>query len=157
PGAPLAARVRDAFLFALYAAGVRFADVARLTCEDLTAETAGEGEGRLRVTYTMGKTGKRASLRLIPQAERIARAYLVDVEGREKAPEAFLFPMLDGYDLSTPQGVWNALGAQNALHNKYLREIGERAGVSGDLSFHIARHSFADIARKRGWDVYAIS
>jgi integrase len=156
-GAPLIARVRDAFLLSLYCAGIRFADVARLTSGDFAEETDEEGRTRLRLSYSMGKTGKRASLRLISQAERIARAYFVDTEGREKSAKAFLFPMLDGYDLSTPKGTWNALGAQNALHNKYLRELGKKAKVAGRLSFHCARHSFADLARRRGWDVYAIS
>jgi integrase/recombinase XerD len=157
PSAPLIARVRDAFLFALYAAGMRFADVARLECGDLREETTDEGARALRLTYTMGKTGKRASLRLVSSAERIARAYLVDAEGRPKAPNTFLFPMLEGYDLSTPRGQLNAVASQNALHNKYLSEIADRAKVSGHLSFHVARHSFADLARRRGWDVYAIS
>ena len=155
--APLIARVRDAFLFSLYSAGIRFADTARLRCGDVTEETDEEGRGYLRLRYAMSKTGKRMSLRLIPQAERIARAYLVDRKGREKSSDAFLFGMLDGYDLSTPKDAWNAVGAQNALHNKYLREIGKRAKVAGKLSFHISRHSFADLARRRGWDVYLIS
>lgn len=157
-GAPLIARVRDAFLFAFYAAGVRFADVAGLRVRDLTVEWE-VGEERWRLSYRMSKTGKRASLRLIPQAERIARAFLVDASGRVKGPDAFLFPMLsdDRYDLSTPRGRLNAVASQNTLHNKYLKEIAKRAEVSAPLTFHVARHSFADLARRRGWDVYSIS
>lgn len=162
-GAPLIARVRDAFLFALYAAGVRFADVAGLRVQDLTVETEAGPEAepveRLRLSYRMSKTGKRASLRLIPSAERIARAYLMTASGEVKAPGDFLFPMLagPGYDLSTPRGRLNAVASQNTLHNKYLKAIAERAEVSGRLTFHVARHSFADLARRQGWDVYSIS
>lgn len=156
PAAPLIARVRDAFLFALYLAGMRFADVARLRCGDLSAENGERGE-RLRLSYTMGKTGKGARLLLILQAERIARAYFVDEQGAPKPADAFLFPMLEGYDLSTAKQRHNAVSAQNTVHNKYLKKIGEKAEVGGTLSFHIARHSFADLARKQGWDVYAIS
>jgi integrase len=156
PNGSLEARVRDAFLFSLYAAGVRFADVARLRVGDVKAEGDGD-EAPLRLTYRMGKTKKRVAVRLIPQAAAIAKAYQVDAEGREKEADAFLFPMLDGYDLSTPEAAWDAVGKQNALHNKYLRQIAEKAELPFKLSFHLARHSFADLARKKGWDVYAIS
>ena len=157
PSAPLIARVRDTFLFSLYGAGIRFADLARLRRADIADDLDEEGRPCLRLTYTMGKTGKPVSFRLMPKAEAIARAFFVDERGLAKPGEAFLFPVLTGYDLSTPQRTWNALSAQNALANKYLRKIADQAGISCRLSFHIARHSFADLARKKGWDVYAIS
>ena len=52
--------------------------------------------------------------------------------------------------------------SQNAVANKYLKELAKRAeageaAMPAKLTFHIARHSFADLARKAGWDVYAIS
>jgi len=156
PVSPLIARVRDAFLFALYGAGIRFADVARLKCGDLREEVEGK-RTHLRLAYRMGKTKKRVDLRLIPKAERIARAYLLDEDGEPRAPEAFLFPMLDGYDIGTAKDLHNAVSAQNTIHNKYLKKIAKQAKVSGSLSFHVARHSFADLARREGWDVYAIS
>ncbi len=155
--APLIARVRDAFLFSLYCAGPRFADVARFTVGNITEEIDAEGIVRLRLSYRAGKTKKRVTVRLMPQADRIARAYMADERGMAKKADAFLFPMLQAYDLSTPRKTENAIGSQNALHNKYLKEIAERAGVKANVSFHIARHSFADLARKRGWDVYVIS
>ena len=65
--------------------------------------------------------------------------------------------MLEIGDLADPKAEWNAIGKQNALVNKYLRKLAEQAEVGGTLSFHVARHSFADLARRRGWDVYAIS
>lgn len=155
PTAPLISRVRDAFLFSLYEAGIRFADVARLTVGNITEEANGDGT-RLRLSYRMGKTGKRATLPLIPQAERIARAYMVDEAGKPKSRDSLLFSMLEGYDLDTPRKVENAIGSQNAVHNKALKRIAELAKVSGTLTFHASRHSFADLARKRGWDVYAL-
>jgi integrase len=154
--APLLARVRDAFLFSLYCAGVRFADVARLRCENIRVDESGEGE-TWRLAYTMGKTGKRATLQLIPQARRIVAAYLIHSDGTPKDGSDFLFPMLTGADLSTARSTYNAISSQNALHNKYLTKLAKRAKVKGKLSFHVARHSFADLARRRGWDVYAIS
>ncbi len=152
PTAPLMARVRDAFVFSLYSAGIRFGDVVTMKVENITEEKDG-----LRLAYRMGKTKKRATLRLIPQAERIARAYMATESGREKGRDEFLFPMLNRYDLSTPRKLANAISSQNTVANKYLKQIAMKAKVDGKLSFHIARHSFADLARKRGWGVYEIS
>ncbi|MEL6705360.1 MAG: site-specific integrase, partial [Bacteroidota bacterium] len=147
----------DYFLFSLYTAGARFADVARLRVENIVEDVTEDEERVLRLTYTMGKTGKRASVKLIAQARRIVRLYLDRGDGKLKASTDFLFPMLEEGDLDDPKGAWNAIGKQNALVNKYLRKLADMADVDGKLSFHVARHSFADLARRRGWDVYSIS
>ncbi|MEO1629284.1 MAG: site-specific integrase, partial [Bacteroidota bacterium] len=157
PEGSLLARVRDYFLFSLYTAGARFADVARLRVENIVEDVTEDEERVLRLTYTMGKTGKRASVKLIAQARRIVRLYLDRGDGKLKASTDFLFPMLEEGDLDDPKGAWNAIGKQNALVNKYLRKLADMADVDGKLSFHVARHSFADLARRRGWDVYSIS
>ena len=157
PAGPLLSRVRDYFLFSLYTAGMRFADVARLRCENIAEVVTEDGERVWRLTYTMGKTGKRATVKLIPQAQRIALLYLDRGDGRPKPADAFLFPMLEKGETADPKTEWDAIGKQNALVNKYLRKLAEKAEVKGRLSFHVARHSFADLARRRGWDVYAIS
>ncbi|WP_412067533.1 hypothetical protein [Rubrivirga sp. IMCC43871] len=100
PGASLEARTRDVFLFSLYAAGVRFGDVAGLRCGDVTPDP--DAEGTLRLSYRMGKTKKRVAVPLIPQAAAIARAYSTDASGEPKPPGAFLFGMLDvALDLDT--------------------------------------------------------
>ena len=152
PAAPMIARVRDAFLFSLFCAGIRFGDVATMKVHNLTEEAGG-----LRLSYRMSKTKKRATLRLIPQAERIARVYMMTEEDKPKGADDFLFPMLQRYDLTSPRKLANAISAQNALANKYLKKIAAQARVEGTVSFHIARHSFADLARKRGWGIYEIS
>ena len=124
---------------------------------NITEETDGEGNTRLRLSYRMSKTGKRATLRLVPQAERIARAYMTTAKGKPKRADDFLFPMLQRYDLSTPRKRVNAISARNAIHNQNLKKIAAKARVAGNLSFHVSRHSFADLARKRGWGIYEIS
>ena len=160
PSGPLAARVRDAFLFALYAAGVRFGDLARLRVRDV--QPAPDGSGTLRLAYTAGKTGKRTSAPLVGQAVRIVTPYLVGMDGEPKKPDAYLFPILDRrpdgpvYDLSTPRGMDRAVASQNALHNKTLKRIAKLAEVRAPLSMHVARHSFADLARRGGWSVYDV-
>ena len=156
--APLLARTRDLFAFALYAAGVRFGDAVHLRLSNLS-----EDGGRMRLSYVMGKNDKRMAVLLVPEAEAIARAYSVRADGTPKAGSDLLFPNLDGYDLSTPEGDTGAVSSQNAVTNKNLKALAVLAKIKGPdgkpfpLTFHIARHSFADIARKAGWDTYAIS
>ncbi len=160
PGASVDSRTRDAFLFSLYAAGVRFGDLANLRVGDVTADP--DMPGAVRLSYRMSKTKKRVAVRLIPQAAAIALAYMTDARGDPKAANAFLFGMLDSYDLTTAEGRLAAVSSQNALANKSLKRLAKKAATKDNpmpdkLSFHIARHSFADLARKAGWDVYAIS
>ena len=142
--------VRNYFLFAFYAAGVRFSDLAMMTQGRIV-----EGENGVpdRLVYRMGKTGKRQSIKITLPASRILAHYLAE----DKDTEAFVFPMLDGYDLSTPRKRYNARSSQNTLVNKYLKKIAEMAGIDKPLSTHIARHSFADLARSAGWSIYDIS
>src|SRR5690606_2141394 len=103
-----------------------------------------------RLEYRMSKTGGGRSIKLLPPARRILEHYRAD------AADGYLFPILKGYDVSTPTKLHNARSSQNALVNSYLKKIAEKAEIKTNLSFHVARHSFADIARQKGWDVYAI-
>ena len=41
----------------------------------------------------------------------------------------------------------NTIGSKNALINKYLQKIATLAEIDKHISFHIARHSFAKIAK----------
>ena len=160
PGASLDSRTRDAFLFSLYGAGIRFGDLAELRVGDIGPDA--ESGGALRLSYRMSKNGKRVAVLVPGPAIKIAERFMVDEDGRPKHSDEFLFGLLDGYDLSTPEGRVKAIASQNTLTNKSLKRLAKRVTEEGTpmpekLTFHIARHSFADLARKNGWDVYAIS
>ena len=90
---------------------------------------------------------------LTPPARKILSHYLKGVHD----PEAFIFPILKGRDISTPERLEKERGRANALVNKYLRRLAYLAGIRKPLSTHTARHSFADLARTQGWSVYDIS
>jgi len=50
------------------------------------------------------------------------------------------------------------IASKNALVNRYLKKVAERAELEPEgLSTHVARHSFADYARRESGDLYAIS
>ena len=80
----------------------------------------------------------------------------------ETNPNDYIFPLLDNNanyaKAVTPQQIetlptqelvnlHNAIGAKNALINKYLKKIAKLAEIDKNLSMHIARHSFAKIAK----------
>ena len=135
--------VRNYFLFSFYCAGIRFGDLAKMTWGNLQNE---------RLTYAMSKTGTVKSIKLLPQARAVLDHY-----GPPGADSDYIFPILKRYNTATPLKMVSAVSAQNALVNKYLKKIADRAGIKIHLSFHISRHSFADIARTKGWDIYTIS
>ena len=141
--------VRNYFMFSFYCAGIRFGDLAKLTWDSIQVV-----EGDRRLIYNMSKTGTQKSIKLFSQATAILGHYGPNVDG---ATTGYIFPILAGYDVSTPEGLLNAISSQNALINKYLKKIAEKAGVNCKLSFHVSRHSFADVARKKGMGVYNIS
>lgn len=148
---------RDVFLFAFYSGGLRFADVA--TMKQGRVATGDEGEPD-RLFFRAGKTGKAGSVKITPPARRILERYLTP---ERAGAEAFVFPLLEGYDLSTPRKLYNAKSSRNAAVNRCLKRLAKQAGITGTdgepkpISTHIARHSFADAARTAGWSIYDIS
>ena len=108
--------------------------------------------GELRVFYRMQKTKDLHGVLLVAPA----RAMLEAAGWSEKKPDDLIFPILKGYDLSTPHKQHNAISSRNVLVNKYLKKIQQRAGAETNLSFHIARHSIAAYLYEQGYDIYTI-
>ena len=52
--------------------------------------------------------------------------------------------------------MYQDVSAKNALINKYLKKIAEKAEIAKPLSMHISRHSFAHIAQESGAESSAI-
>ena len=138
---------RDTFLFSFYAAGIRFGDVCRLQWQHIH-----EGDEETVLSYEMSKTGKRKEVPLMPQAVAILQRYRTASSQRETR----IFPLLIGYTLKTARDEANAIASQNALVNRALKKLAERVGIEESVSFHISRHSFADLVRRKGWDLYSI-
>jgi site-specific recombinase XerD len=116
------------WLFSLYCGGIRIGDALRLTQENLS-------NGRL--VYTMSKTLKERNIMLVPEALAILDLYK---GGR------MLFAATE--DKPTPQKI----AALTAVANKNLRKAALACGISGRLSTHTARHSFAALALDSGMD-----
>lgn len=52
--------------------------------------------------------------------------------------------------------MYQNVSAKNALINKYLKKIAEKAEIDKLLSMHISRHSFAHLAQESGAESSAI-
>lgn len=133
------------FLFSFYAAGIRFADVAQLKWENIIDD---------RLSFTIDKTEEGHSLKLIPKALAILDNY----KSLNNKPNSYIFPMLD--ELPTkynPLMLHNLISSQNALINRNLKEVQDLAEINTNMTFHLSRHSFADILRTKKASIYDIS
>lgn len=141
--------VRNYFLFSFYCAGIRFSDICLMQWKHIT-----ERNGNLRLIYQMSKTGQPKNIKLLPQAKNILEKYAL----RNTDPDRRIFPILpDDIIFETKTAEQKKIDSKNTIVNNHLKEIAEAADITTNVSFHIARHSFADYARQRGMDLYEIS
>lgn len=115
----------------------------------------------------MGKNHKERDLLLVEQAVEILRHYhCEDVKATD-----YIFPLLSNdaeyaeyvtqadKDRMKPElrhKMYQDVSSKNALINKYLKKIAEKAEIAKPLSMHISRHSFAHIAQEAGAESSAI-
>lgn len=110
--------VRDAFVFACYT-GLAYVDIACLTPENLNIGIDGE---LWLITYRQ-KTDTRTSIPLLPKAKEIAEKYK---EHPMALTKNVVLPVIS-----------------NQKINAYLKELATICGITKNLTFHIARHTFA--------------
>jgi integrase len=133
------------FLFAFYAAGQRFADVAQLKWKNIQGN---------RLSYTMGKTGEGQSIILHPKALAILELY----RRIDNKPDSYVFPMLKEVSSKiTAKELDSLISSQNAMVNINLKAIQDIAEINTKMTFHLSRHSFADILRTKEISIYDIS
>ncbi len=134
--------IRDAFLFSFYNAGIRISDILQLTWDNVK-------DGKL--IYKMHKTNRIHSFKLKEKPLLILEKY----RGKDKT---YIFPFFSSrYSYSDPVFLHSQIGSKTAIFNKYLKYIASRAGITKKLTTHIARHSFADIARQKTDNIYNLS
>jgi site-specific recombinase XerD len=111
-------QVRDIFLFCCYT-GLAYIDVKQLTSTNVSIGIDGE-----RWIFTnRQKTDTRTNIPLLPMAQRILNKYK---NHPQCVNENRLLPVLS-----------------NQKMNSYLKEIADLCGIQKELTFHIARHTFA--------------
>jgi len=127
---------RDLFMFSFYGHGMRFAD-----CVLFTREAAEKAVQKAGIAYQTGKNLRRLKVANTGPLEAIMLRYLEDNEG------IYLFPILkkkyaDKWDFEDDKN------STNTLVNTYLKKIAIMAGIDKEISFHIARHTFAHLMKK---------
>jgi site-specific recombinase XerD len=110
--------VRDIFLFSCFT-GLAYIDVFQLKAENVRKGVDGEKW----IFINRQKTETRASIPLLPVAERILDKYANNISCLVSGK---LLPV-----------------ATNQKLNCFLKEIGTICGLSKELTFHVARHTFA--------------
>lgn len=108
-------QVRDVFIFACYT-GLAYADIATLRADNIQKMF----DGKLWIITHRQKTKTNVNVPLLPMAEKILRKY----EGCYL--DGVLLPVLS-----------------NQKTNAYLKEIADICGIEKNLTFHLARHTFA--------------
>lgn len=111
-------QVKDIFLFCCFT-GLAFADVKRLQSRDIVKGVDGEQW----ITIKRQKTNTQSKIPLLPTAIKLIKRYadhpLYETTGK-------VFPVLS-----------------NQKMNAYLKEIADVCGINKQITFHIARHTFA--------------
>lgn len=110
-------QVRDIFIFCCYT-GLAYADVQKLTVDDVVIGINGDPWIKTKRT----KTNTRSNIPILPTAELIIGKYSQD---REEG-DGRLLPVLS-----------------NQKMNAYLKEIADLCHIKKNLTFHLARHTFA--------------
>ena len=110
--------VRDMFVFSCYT-GIPFADLQQLTPDNIMQGI----DGHLWLNYSRQKTGNGVRLPILPKVLEIIERYQ---DHPKVATSNFLLPRIS-----------------NQKMNKYLKELADMCGIRMNLTFHIARHTFA--------------
>ncbi len=111
-------QVRDVFLFCCFT-GLAYSDVKKLSKEHLLIGI--DGERWIKINRT--KTDTRSSIPVLPMAQAILDKYINNPKCNN---ENRLLPV-----------------NSNQKMNDYLKEIASVCGIEKNITFHIARHSFA--------------
>lgn len=110
--------VKNLFVFSCYTS-LSYVDVINLTEDNINIGIDGE----LWIHYRREKTAKVIRIPLLPQALQIIEAYK---NNHKSKAQGKLFPKISNQKL-----------------NSYLKEIADVCGIKKNLTFHIARHTFA--------------
>lgn len=127
---------KNIWLFSFYFAGVRVSDVLSLKWSDIKNE---------RLYYEMSKNDKPVSLKIPEKALAIIELYIKD----KNSSEDYIFPYLKEANQDDPEDIFRKSRNASRLLNKWLKRIAEQAGIDKNLSNHISRHSFGNIAGEK--------
>lgn len=123
----------NVWLIAFYFAGIRISDIVKLKWSDFKDN---------RLFYVMSKNKKPLSLKVPDKATAILDLYKED----SKMNNGYVFPFLQNVDSKNAEEIFVKTRNATKLFNKHLKLIASICSIEKNLSNHIARHSFGNIA-----------
>ncbi|MDL2208243.1 site-specific integrase [Parabacteroides sp. OttesenSCG-928-O15] len=123
----------DVFTFAYLTAGINFADIARLTTDNVIDD---------RLVYKRKKTQKLIKIPLQQRAIDLIAKYKQD-------GSPYLFPILSAFHKTEQQKV-NRVHKVYCHVSKHLKAIGEDLKLPIKLTTYVSRHSFATNLKRSG-------
>ncbi|GHA25460.1 tyrosine recombinase [Salinimicrobium marinum] len=123
----------NVWLIAFYFAGIRISDVVKLKWADFKDN---------RLYYVMNKNEKPLSLKIPDKANVILNFY----RKNQKENNGYIFPFLKDSKSDNAEDIFIKTRNATKLFNKYLKRIASQCEIDKNLSNHIARHSFGNIA-----------
>ncbi|CAL1518146.1 tyrosine-type recombinase/integrase [Chitinophaga sp. MM2321] len=130
---------RDAFLFSYYAQGMRFGSVVQLQRDQI--------ENNI-LKYRMTKGLHFRELEIHPKLQRIIDKY-------KTGTGPYLFPVLKEL-CKTKVQIHYATNEANTVANTCLKRIAILIGITDKLTFHVAKHSFAQMIKRAKVDPWVI-
>jgi integrase len=136
---------KSIFLFSFYLQGMRVKDLLRLRWSQIKGDY---------LYYKASKTEKGRPRKLITKAKAILAYY----KQHRNGPTDFVFPYLRGIDETAylPKQYVKLLDAKNSQIRNELMRMAKELGLE-KLSMHVARHTFANIARQATGDIHVVS
>ena len=126
----------NVWLIAFYFAGIRISDIVKLKWSDFKDN---------RLYYVMNKNEKPLSLKIPDKANVILNFY----KKSQKENSGYVFPFLKDVNDKNAEDIFRKTRNATKLFNKYLKRIAKECDIDKNLSNHIARHSFGNIAGDR--------
>lgn len=131
---------RDLFLFSFYAQGMRFEKCITMKREQIS-ET--------HIKYQMNKGLHWRQIQIHPKLQRIISKYM-------SGSSPYLFPVLKK-EVRTKEELHYAKDEANVIVNTCLKRVAILIGVpEKKFSFHITKHSYAQMIKKAGVDPWIV-
>jgi integrase/recombinase XerD len=139
------ALVRDMYVFAAYAGGIRISDLLKLKWNNYN-------DGR--ISYIIGKTNRELNIKIPNKAMEILNKYRT----LKSQPAGYVFPFLqNNRRYADPGKFFNAISSAETLVNAALKELAKKAKITKKLSFHTSRHTFATRLLRKGGRIEYVS
>lgn len=127
---------RNLFLFSYYCKGARFENCVTVKRTDVVNE---------RILFKMNKGNKFISVKIHSRLQAIISAYKSE----------FLFPYIKVLP-AHKKAYKKKIDSLNVVVNRNLKIVAALAGITKELTFHIARHTFAFHLKKKSDNIHVI-